>query len=126
MRTATNGRRTFFAMAFAVLATSASAQSVAPTYQGDPSTYKVIFEDQNFRVIAATWKKGATDKPHSHPIASVAYPLTDCTIRIHNPDGTTRDNASKSGVPFAAPITPSHTAENISANDCSAIFVERK
>src|SRR2546421_10128265 len=27
------------------------AQNAPPTYQGDPDVYKVIFEDQNFRVI---------------------------------------------------------------------------
>jgi hypothetical protein len=52
---------------------------------------KLIFEDQNFRVIAATWKKGTSDKPHSHPAPVVAYALDDCMLRIHNPDGTTRD-----------------------------------
>jgi hypothetical protein len=47
--------------------TTAAAQNAPPTYQGDPDVYKLIFEDQNFRVIAATWKKGITDKAHSHP-----------------------------------------------------------
>jgi hypothetical protein len=48
-------------------ASTAAAQNALPTYQGDPDVYKLIFEDQNFRVIAATWKKGTTDKAHSHP-----------------------------------------------------------
>ena len=56
----------------------ALAQSAPPTYRADPSIYKVIFEDQNFRVIEATWKNGEHDKGHSHPVASVAYGLTDC------------------------------------------------
>ncbi|MCC8979828.1 hypothetical protein H8A92_13525 [Bradyrhizobium sp. 10BB] len=105
---------------------AAAAQQAPPSYQGDPDTYKVIFEDQNFRVIAANWKKGTTDKPHSHPVPFVVYPLTDCTIRLHNADGTTRDSPSKAGTPFAGPIVVSHTAENISSDDCKAIFVERK
>jgi hypothetical protein len=103
-----------------------AAEQSPPTFQGDPDTYKVIFEDQNFRVIAATWKKGATDKPHSHPVPFVVYPLTDCTIRLHNADGTTRESPSKAGTVFAGPISASHTAENISGSDCQAIFVERK
>jgi hypothetical protein len=28
------------------------AQTAPPTYQADPDVYKIIFEDQNFRVIA--------------------------------------------------------------------------
>ena len=50
-----------------VTSVAALAQSAPPTYQADLSVYKVIFEDQNFRVIEATWKKGENDKSHSHP-----------------------------------------------------------
>ena len=104
----------------------AIAQNSPPTYQADPDTYKVIFEDQNFRVIAATWKKGATDKPHSHPLPFVIYALDDCTLRIHNPDGSTRDLPAKAGAATPGPITASHTAENVSGADCHGILVERK
>jgi hypothetical protein len=105
---------------------SAAAQDAPPTYQADPTTYKVIFEDQNFRVIAATWKKGAADKPHSHPVPFVVYALDDCTIRVHNPDGTTRDVANRAGVATPGPVASSHWAENVGSSDCRAIFVERK
>ncbi|MCP3472631.1 hypothetical protein NLM33_20165 [Bradyrhizobium sp. CCGUVB1N3] len=105
---------------------SAAAQDAAPTYQADPAVYKVIFEDQNFRVIVATWKKGATDKPHSHPLPFVVYALDDCTVRVHNPDGTTRELKNQAGVATAGPITSSHTAENLGETDCRALLVERK
>lgn len=105
---------------------SAVAQGAPPSYQADPTVYKVIFEDQNFRVIAATWKKGSTDKPHSHPLPFVAYALDDCTIRVHNPDGTTRDLKNQAGVANTGPITVSHTAENVGASDCRALLIERK
>ena len=105
---------------------SAAAEGGPPSYQADPTTYKVIFEDQNFRVIEATWKKGATDKPHSHSLPFVTYALDDCTVRIHNPDGTTRELKNKAGVASAGPITTSHTAENIGDSQCRAILVERK
>ena len=40
------------AMALVSLASSAAmAQNAPPSYEGDPDVYKVIFEDQNFRVI---------------------------------------------------------------------------
>lgn len=105
---------------------SAAAQDPLPSYQADPSTYKVIFEDSNFRVIEATWKKGSTDKPHSHPLPFVAYALNDCTIRIHNPDGTIRELKSQAGVANAGPITVSHTAENAGTSDCRSVLIERK
>ena len=74
-----------------VSATMTFAQSSPPTYQADPDVYKVIFEDANFRVIAATWKKGARDKDHSHPLPSVGYAVTDCSLKVIAPDGKSRD-----------------------------------
>jgi quercetin dioxygenase-like cupin family protein len=102
------------------------AQSSPPTFQADPSVYKVIFENESFRVIAATWKAGQTDQPHSHPVPSVIYALNDCTLKITNPDGTTRDLVSKAGAAAAIPITASHSAHNVGSTDCQAVFVERK
>jgi hypothetical protein len=104
----------------------AGAQNAPPTFQADPDVYKVIFEDQNFRVIAATWKKGVHDKAHSHPVPSVAYALTDCMLKIYAPDGTTRDIANKAGTASAVSVTPSHSAENVGPSDCQVVFVERK
>jgi hypothetical protein len=105
---------------------AALAQTAPPTFQADPEVYKVIFEDQNFRVIAATWPKGLHDKAHSHPGPSIVYSLTDCVIRLHAPDGTTRDFNNKAGAAQAAPMTPSHTAENVGPGKCRLLFVERK
>ena len=120
-------RRSMFALGIAAIwIGSAVAQDAPPSYQADPSVYKVIFEDQNFRVIAATWKKGTTDKPHSHPLPFVVYALDDCTVRVHNPDGTTRDLKNKAGAASAGPITASHMAENVGDTDCRALLVERK
>jgi hypothetical protein len=94
---------------------------------GDPDDYKVIFEDDNFRVIAATWKAGTTDKPHTHPVPSIAYSLTDCTLKIHNADGSVREIKGKAGEANAVPIvTQAHRAENPGAVDCRAVIVERK
>jgi quercetin dioxygenase-like cupin family protein len=114
-------------MAFLYMASSAAiAQKAPPTYQADPSVYVLVFEDQNFRVIAASWKAGATDKPHSHPLPSVIFSMTDCAIRLHSADGKTTDINLRAGTAMAVPITASHTAENIGAKDCQAVFVERK
>lgn len=109
-----------------VAPSAAVAQNSPPTYQADPSVYKVIFEDQNFRVIAATWKAGATDKPHSHPVPSVAYSVTDCAFKLTSADGKIVNLNPKAGTAQAVPITASHTATNISPTDCQAVFVERK
>jgi len=105
---------------------AAFAQDAPPTYQADPSVYKVIFDDQDFRVIKATWKAGQTDKPHSHPVPSIVYFLTDCSIKLKSADGKTRDVKNKAGQAGAVPIEHSHTATNLTHHTCQALFVERK
>ncbi len=109
-----------------VAATAAFAQSVEPSYKADPNVYKVIFEDANFRVIAAERKKGVHDKMHSHPLPSVVYNLTDCKTRLYSADGKTVERDAKAGTADAAPVTPGHSAENIGTGDCRQILVERK
>lgn len=122
-------RRTTIALTLAatVTASAALAQNAPPSYQADPDVYKVIFEDANFRVISATWKKGSgPDKSHSHPQPFVVYALDDCKLRIRNPDGTSREVNAKAGAATAGPITVSHTAENIGDADCHTLQIERK
>jgi hypothetical protein len=114
-------------LAFVCMASSgAGAQTAPPTYQGDPDVYKVIFEDQNYRVIEAIYKKGIRDKAHGHPVPSVVYNVTDCSIKLYAADGKTTENNSKAGTARAVPIVGSHSAENIGQADCRQIFVERK
>ncbi len=108
------------------LPSAAVAQSSAPSYQADPDVYKMIFEDENFRVIKSVRKKGEHDKPHAHPLASVIYFLTDCPTRQYLPDGRTVEGTSKAGTAQAVPIIQSHSAENIGPADCESLFVEKK
>ena len=102
------------------------AQDAPPSYQAAPSVYKVIFENQDFRVIKATWKVGETDKPHSHPVPSVVYFLTNCSIKLTSADGKTVNIKNKAGQANAVPIEHSHTATNLTHHTCQAVFVERK
>jgi hypothetical protein len=111
-----------------LVSSAATAQNAPPTYEGDPDVYKVIFEDQNFRVIDSIWKKGVHDKLHSHPVPSIVYYFTDCTSQVYGPDEkpTGAANTRKAGTVRAVPITPAHSSENVGPADCHAIFVERK
>src|SRR6516162_9709542 len=117
------------ATAFVSLASSAAmAQNAPPSYEGDPDVYKVIFEDQNFRVIDSIRKKGVHDKLHSHPVPSIVYHLTDCTSLSYGPDGKPTGSPSnrKAGTAQTGSITPAHSVENVGPEDCHQIFVERK
>lgn len=114
-------------MALLFMASSvAIAQNAPPSYQGDPDVYKVIFEDQNFRVISVIRKKGVHDKVHGHPLPFVVYNVTDCTTKIYETDGKTRDSIGKAGTATASLVVASHSAENTGPADCQQIHVERK
>ncbi len=104
---------------------AAFAQDAPPTYVADPGVYKLILDNERFRVIRAVWKPGQLDAPHSHPIPSVVLPLTDCTIKLTSAEGT-RIVRTKAGHPMEAPVTFGHTAQNISHHTCAAVFFERK
>ena len=105
---------------------SAAAQNSPPSYQADPSVYKVIFEDANFRVIEAVRKVGVKDKPHSHPLPGIIYNVTDCPSKLYTPDGKVVENNGKAGMAGPTPIVASHQAENVGTADCKQILVEKK
>ncbi len=105
---------------------AALAQNAPPAYEADPTVYKIIFEDQNFRVIAATWQAGQTDKPHSHPVGSLGYALTDCTLKVTSADGKVAEINPTAGKPNTVAMTPSHSATNVGPGECRVLLIERK
>ena len=96
------------------------------SFVADPSVYKVIAENDLFRVVLATWKPGQRDIAHSHP-ANAAYRLGDCKVRVYGPDGKmTAEAEPKAGaINLQNPIA-SHSLENISSKECQVLIVERK
>jgi hypothetical protein len=103
-------------------------QEAPPTYKADPSVYKIIYEDDHFRVIDALRKKGVHDKLHSHPVPSIVYYLTDCTDQLYDAEGKPAGTPihGKPGLVRPVPIIQAHSAENVGPTDCEEIFVERK
>ena len=89
-----------------------------------PGNYKVLFENDRVRVLDFQLKKGATEKPHTHP-ANVAVFLNDFTIRFTFPDGTTGLREGHPGVvAFSEAVT--HASENIGETDAHGVLVELK
>jgi hypothetical protein len=113
-------------MILGIATSGAIAQSAKPTFEGDPSMYKVIFEDANFRVIEANRGPGMKDKAHGHPLPSILYNVTDCTSKLYDADGKTRESITKAGTASAVPVIGSHQAENVGTANCKQIFVEKK
>jgi hypothetical protein len=101
------------------------AQDAPPSYVADPGVYAVILDTERFRVTRAVWRPGRLDAPHSHPIPSVVFPLTDCTLKVTSAEGT-RIIHTHAGHPVEVPITFGHTAQNITHHTCAAAFFERK
>lgn len=110
----------------AAIVSCATAQAAEPTYKGDPSVYKLVFEDANFRVIEATRKPGVHDKVHGHPSPSIVYFVTDCPSKTYDADGKPTESVGKAGTARAVPIIAAHSAENTGTADCKQIFVEKK
>lgn len=105
----------------------AFAQDVPPSYLEAPDVYKLISENEHFRVIMATWKPGQRDNMHSHAGPSTIYRLTDCRMRSFTPDGKAVDRPeAKRGSVGHNPIVASHSLENIGASDCQLLIVEKK
>lgn len=120
--------KTLFGIAVMVgiASTGATAQTAAPGHEADPSVYKVIFEDANFRVTEANRGPGVHDKVHGHPLISIVYYVTDCSSKVYEADGKVREGAGKAGTARASSVTASHSVENVSRANCKQIFIERK
>lgn len=125
-------RRRFLSLAASFVAAGAlaaplavSAQDAPLSYKASPEVYKLLAENENFRVVLQTSKPGQKDAWHSHS-ALVTYRLTDCTSRLHLPDGTFRDASRKRGEVAFLPTVKSHSFENTGKTDCEALIIERK
>ena len=123
----TSKRVALLGVVLSIYATSsAMAQQAQPTYKGDPSVYKLIYEDANFRVIEAVRPKGVHDKVHSHGSPGIVYLLTDCSTKTYAADGKTSENKRKAGSVAPVPVIAAHSAENTGTADCKQVFVEKK
>ncbi len=91
----------------------------------DSAVYKLVSENDQFRVIMATKAVGQRDAWHSH-LPNTVYDLTDCQHRIYTPDGKTIENTAKAGSVFLQSAIPSHSTENIGTAECRQLIVERK
>lgn len=102
------------------------AQAAPRSFAASPDVYKLIAENEQYRVIAATWKPGQRDTWHSHGAPVAVYNLTDCTARIHTPDGKSIDVNPKAGQASVRAQAPSHSFENVGKSECKLILFEPK
>lgn len=113
-------------VAAAVLALVAAVVPAAAqdAVKADPKHYKVVFENDQVRVLHITYGPHEKSVMHAHP-ANVAVFLTDAHARFVLPDGKTQD------VPVKAHTTQwdpggTHLPENIGDKAFEVMLVELK
>ncbi len=119
------GAATAMMMLVAPMATQ--AEDVPLAMVAEPGVYKVIAENDEFRVILATWQPGQRDAYHGHP-SNVAYRITDCKNQVFKADGTLArpPGEVKAGSVILQKPVKSHSLENISDHVCQVLIVEKK
>ena len=79
---------------------AASGEDAPLSYVVSPAVYKILSENDDYRVILATWPPGTKDAFHSHPVSFVSYALTDGSRRFHFSEGKSNDATIKKGQVF--------------------------
>lgn len=102
---------------------SAHAQQPPRSFVASPDIYKVLAENEQYKVIAVTWKPGQKDVLHSHP-ANAVYYLTDCSLRIQAQDGSFREVKPKAGAAIVQASIAGHVLENVGLTECRLIMFE--
>jgi hypothetical protein len=105
-----------------------AAGNAPPAHEATPKIYKILAENDQFRVIEAIWQPGQEDNYHSHPADRVSLYQTDCTLRLTNFDGSSRIGKPKANTAKARSGKPvkSHKVKNIGDQVCVIRIVELK
>lgn len=90
----------------------------------NPDHYKVIFENDQVRVLEYTDRPGDMTTPHEHP-NSVMYTLSAFRRRLYSADNEQRDVEMAAGLTGWLPAQQ-HSGHNIGETDTHVIFVELK
>ena len=89
----------------------------------DPDKYRILFENEQVRVLEYSDTPGTKTKPHQHPNC-VLLTLSDFRRRLTIGDDV-REVTVESGQAVWSPAQV-HVGENIGATDTRVIFVELK
>ena len=90
----------------------------------DGSHYSVELENDHVRVLRVKYGPGEKSEMHWHP-KHIAISLTDASLKMHFPDGSSEDLIMKAGEIVEAPAGD-HQPENIADASMEAILVEFK
>jgi beta-alanine degradation protein BauB len=86
--------------------------------------YKLVLDNDRVRVFDVRFKPGQKTVTHGHP-DHVVYVLSDYTLELKLPDGTSQEVPLKSGQTFWM-SAGAHAAQNIGKTEGHALVVEIK
>jgi Cupin domain. len=86
--------------------------------------YTLILENDRARVFDVRFKPGQRAEMHGHP-DHIIYVISDYTLNLMLPDGTSQEVPLKAGQAFWMNAGP-HAAENIGKTEGHAVVVELK
>jgi len=112
------------ALAAAVVAFVSGTALAQDAAKVDPKHYKVVFENNQVRVLRIHYGPRETSVMHSHPDGVVTY-LSTGRMKFELPGGKTITSSGKSGQAIWAPGGP-HKPTNLSDRPFDAVLVELK
>jgi beta-alanine degradation protein BauB len=91
----------------------------------DPKDYKVVFENDQVRVLHVKIGPGKSTPEHEHMLNRVVTYLSDQKVKVTTPDGKSTISEKKAGeVAFSGPAK--HKEENLSTAPFEVMVVELK
>jgi hypothetical protein len=109
---------------FVVIAFLSTVTIGEDAVKADPKHYTVDFENDKVRVIRIKYGPGEKSVMHTHG-PNVSVFLTDSTVRMTLPDGTSEDASLRFGS-FEYADAEEHLPENLSDEPLEVLLVEFK
>jgi quercetin dioxygenase-like cupin family protein len=120
----TSLKRAVVSAAVLALVVSVLPAAAQDAVKADPKHYKVVFENDQVRVLHITYGPGEKSVMHGHP-ANVAVFLTDGLVRFATPDGKSQDVTVKAHTTQWDP-GGAHLPANMGDKPFSVMLVELK
>ena len=102
------------------------AAAAGPLRCREPATATVQADDERVRVVRWDFNPGAETGWHRHGFAYVVVPLTDGSLLLEQPDGSTATAALEAGRSYTRPAGVEHNVVNAGAAPLSFVEIEIK
>ena len=103
----------------------ALAESSPPSFVASPDIFKVVAENERYRIIEATLNPGQRSQNYAAPQRGV-YHLTDCALLRHQPDIKPRESFDAAGRAVVKDAISAQSTENVGKSICRFVVFESK